>query len=47
MTAHNLSVGFGVADNACAVTDRAYNHVVVLRTTFLFVRLFQAILGNR
>ena len=34
MTAHNPSVGFVVDDRAGAVTDRAYNHSVVLRTTF-------------
>jgi hypothetical protein len=36
MTAHNPSVRFDVDDRACAVIDRAYNHLVVLRTVFLF-----------
>jgi hypothetical protein len=37
MTAHNRSIGFGLNDRACAVTDRAYSHLDVLRTTIRFV----------
>jgi hypothetical protein len=47
MTAHNSSLVFRVDDRACAVIDRAYNYSVALRTAFLFVDFFQAILGNQ
>jgi len=34
MTAHNPAMRFGVDDRTCAVIDRAYNYLVVLRTAF-------------